>query len=828
MREIKEFPIKYIEDNLVMNQSGECFAYYELIPYNYSFLSEQQKKQIYTEFRQLVAGQRDGNLHALMIATESDVRTQQENSKKLIRGKLKKTANEIVNLQTDILLERSEDEKTGGSQIDYRFFLGFKLIGGQEEKNLKRIKDNVKITISDFVRDVNHRLLGDFNSVSNTEMTRYYRLEKALRTKIRRRFKFRRLEEKDFGYLIEHLYGQTIVPYYNYEYNVPKEKFAGETLVKRYDLLKLTRCLMKEHQRYISLEREKEKMYTAYLTIDTVIDGLTFPSSELFYYQQETFDFPVDVSMNVEIIDNKKALGVVRNKKKELNDLDEHAYKNDTETEDAVLNGIHDVNELEGELTESKDAMYKLSYVVRIWARNKEMLEERVDAVKDFYNDNNIRLVRPFGDMLGLSWEFLPASKRYVDDYIQYVTSDFLAGLGFGASQMLGDGYGIYIGWNRATGKNVYLNPALAAQGVKGTATNALAKAFLGSLGGGKSMLCNLIAYYTALFGGRCLIIDPKSERGHWAEKLPEFEDEINVVTLTSDEMNRGLLDPFVIMDDVKDAESLAMDILTYLTGVTINDGDKFPELREAIRRVANREKRGLYFVIDELHRAGNPIAENLARHIEGFYDYDFALLLFSEGDVNRSISLDKQMNVIQIQDLVLPDRETAPAEYSSMERLSVVMLIAISSFALNFIYSDRSIFKDVVLDEAWSILGVAQGKALAGKSIRAGRSMNAAVDIVTQNAADVGDEKMKNNIGNKFAFRSTDEVEIKKTLAFFGLDPEDESNENTLSGLDNGECLYQDIYGRTGVLCVDVMFRDLFDVFDTRPPQEKEEGGSV
>ena len=31
------FPIKYIENNLVFNHDGECFAYYELTPYNYSF-----------------------------------------------------------------------------------------------------------------------------------------------------------------------------------------------------------------------------------------------------------------------------------------------------------------------------------------------------------------------------------------------------------------------------------------------------------------------------------------------------------------------------------------------------------------------------------------------------------------------------------------------------------------------------------------------------------------------------------------------------------------------------------------------------------------------
>lgn len=825
MPEIREFPIKYIEDNLVVNQDGDCFAYYELIPYNYSFLSPGQKEAIRQEFCQMVEGQRSGILHGLMIATEADIRMKQEESKKLVKGRLKEAAYEVIDMQTDVLEARNKDDNAGGGQIDYRFFLGFKLLGGQTEVSFKKIKDDIKMTVSNFIREVNHRLAGDFNSISNTEMARYSRLEKALRDKISRRFKFRRLEEKDFGYLIEHLYGQSIVPYYNYEYCLPKEKLLGETLVKRYDLLKLTRCLMEEHQRYVSLIREKETNYAAYLTIDTLIGELEFPSSELFYYQQERFNFPVDISMHVEIIDNRKALGIVRNKKKELEDQDNHAYQNDTDTEDAVVNAIRDTEELESELSATKGAMYKLSYVIRVTAKNIEQLESRVDEIRDFYSDSNIRLVRPFGDMLGLSWEFLPASKRYLNDYVQYVTADFLGGLGFGASQMLGDECGIYIGWNKDTKKYVYIYPALAAQGVRGTVTNALAVAVLGSLGGGKSVFGDLTTYYVSLFGGRVLIIDPKSERGHWKEGLPEFGKEMNIVNLTSEEKNRGLLDPFVIMTNVKDAESLAMDILTYLTGITINDGDKFPELREAVRRVAEREKKGMVYVVEELHNAGNPVAENLARHIEGFCDYDFAQLLFSDGSVKETICLDKQMNIIQVQDLVLPGKETPPSEYSSTERLSVAMLIAISSFALNFIYSDRSIFKDVVVDEAWSMLGVAQGKALVGKMIRAGRSMNAGTHIITQNSEDVGDEKMKNNIGAKFAFRSTDIVEIKKTLTFFGLDPEDKDNQRTLRELENGECLYQDIWGRTGVLCVDVMFKDLLKVFDTRPPQESEEG---
>ena len=41
------------------------------------------------------------------------------------------------------------------------------------------------------------------------------------------------------------------------------------------------------------------------------------------------------------------------------------------------------------------------------------------------------------------------------------------------------------------------LQPSLASQGVKGTVTNALASAFVGSLGGGKSFCNNLLVYYS-------------------------------------------------------------------------------------------------------------------------------------------------------------------------------------------------------------------------------------------------------------------------------------------------------------------------------------------
>lgn len=813
------FPIKYIENNLVFNHDGECFAYYELIPYNYSFLSPDEKYQVHDNFRQLIAQNRDGKIHALQISTESSIRSIQERSKKEIAGRLHDIACARVDEQTEALIDM-----IGENQIDYRFFIGFKLLVNDEEISLRNARKSVGMTIADFIYEVNHKLMGDFVSMSNDEINRFTKMEKLLESKISRRFKIRRLEKNDFGYLIEHIYGQTGVAYEDYSYDFPVKKLKKETLVKRYDLIRPTRCQITESQRYLKMDSEDETTYAAYFTINNIVGELDFPSSEIFYYQQRQFSFPVDTSMNVEVLPNKKALSTVRNKHKELDDLDDHALKSGSDSGSQVQDALNNVEELEANLNQTKESFYKLSYVIRVSADNVDELKRRCDAVKDFYDDLNVKLVRPFGDMLGLHGEFLPASKRYINDYIQYVTSDFLAGLGFGATQQLGEKDGIYIGYNFETGRNVYLKPSLAAQGVKGSVTNALAAAFLGSLGGGKSFANNLIVYYAVLFGGQAVILDPKVERGKWKETLPEIASEINIVNLTSANENKGLLDPYVIMRDLKDSESLAIDILTFLTGISSRDGEKFPVLRKAIRAVTQSEERGLLLVIDALRKEGTSVSLNIAEHIESFVDYDFAHLLFSDGTVTNSISLEKQMNIIQVADLVLPDKDTGLEEYTTMELLSVAMLIVISTFALDFIHSDRSIFKIVDLDEAWSFLQVAQGKTLSMKLVRAGRAMNAGVYFVTQNADDLLDEKMKNNIGLKFAFRSTDINEIKNTLEFFGLDKEDEGNQKRLRDLGNGQCLFQDLYGRVGVIQIHPVFVNLLRAFDTRPPKRNEE----
>ena len=254
------YPIKYIDNNLVWNKDNEVFAYYELIPYNYSFLSAEQKFIVHDNFRQLIAQSREGKIHALQIATESSIRSIQEQSKKLVTGKLKEVAYQKIDEQTEALVSM-----IGDNQVDYRFFLGFKLVVTDEPLNLKSVKKSAFLTFKEFLHEVNHTLMNDFVSMSNDEINRYMKMEKLLENKISRRFKVRRLDRNDFGYLIEHLYGVNGIAYEDYEYQLPKRKLKKETLLKYYDLIRPTRCLIEESQRYIRLEHEDMESYVLVL-----------------------------------------------------------------------------------------------------------------------------------------------------------------------------------------------------------------------------------------------------------------------------------------------------------------------------------------------------------------------------------------------------------------------------------------------------------------------------------------------------------------------------------------------------------------------------------
>jgi len=814
-----KFPIKYLESNLVFHSvTGAVFAYYEWMPHNYAFISEDQAGMIARDMEHLIALVDVPSFHLLDLAVEENIGDTIERSKKEIRGDLSDVACSYL----DGIREHLESCH-GRYEVGYRHYIGFQLaadLGGG-------FLEQLRLGLSDFKHSMDGSLFGDYTRIDNREVSRYLRLEQLLYHKISKQFTFRRTEPKDIAYIVEHLNGKGADSFesYTYEPEVIVEK--DETKIKSYDVIRLADSLVANRKRHLDILTEDREVKVAYLALSDITNDLLFPfGSEVLYYQQESFDFPVDTSIKVEVVPNKDAVKSTRNKKADLKDLDESALSTGNDSSENLLDARAKAQELEAILERERGNMYKVSYLVRVSASSENELLKRVEEVKSFYWNYKMIFERPLGDQLGFHEEFYPGAPRYLDDYVHYVRSDFLSCIGFGATHKLGEREGIYLGYDKSTGRSVYIKPWLAAQGVAGSVTNALAKAFIGSLGGGKSVTMNLIAFYSVLFGGRAFVLDPKGERGNWERDLGFLGDHLNIISIANEEGNRGLCDPFVILNDRRDAEYLAIDILTFLMGYDPRDPERFPVLKEHVKKVAaypEGEPCGMLHVIQELYKTDTEVSRGIARHMESFADLGIAGLLFGDGSTVKPLRLSALLNVVLIHGLSLPDAETPVDKYTMGEMLSVALLLVLSYFSLEFINQDRGIFKVVLLDEAWSWLQVAEGKAVSNKLVRAGRSMNAGIDFGTQNCADLLDEKMKNNIGMKFAFRSRDKNEIRKTLEFMGLEYTD-SNIETLQSLENGECLYQDIRGHVGVLCVDCVFQSLLQTFDTRPPVETPE----
>ena len=99
--------------------TGSASLTMSCFPYNYSFLSPEQKYQVHDSFRQLIARTGTAKIHALQISTESSIRAAQERSKQEVTGKLKDVACAKIDAQTEAL-NFHDRGKSGRLSLFYR------------------------------------------------------------------------------------------------------------------------------------------------------------------------------------------------------------------------------------------------------------------------------------------------------------------------------------------------------------------------------------------------------------------------------------------------------------------------------------------------------------------------------------------------------------------------------------------------------------------------------------------------------------------------------------------------------------------------------------
>ncbi|WP_027633435.1 ATP-binding protein [Clostridium hydrogeniformans] len=840
-----EFPIRYFEDNFIFNeQRNECWACFKLIGYNYDFKSIKGKKNILNSMARFISN--IGKEAAIYIVPVSqDVKKHYGN----LIGSLDKKdllykAAKAHAIQTESYLE--EGIKKKGNSNDYKVYVVTKLKMG--DSLINDIKDTLKYFIKEPSQAIDELFGTGYKDIYEKDIQMFLKMSNEFLRKQDRRVALKKCNDNDVEWLIRRpffrgldnftLKGLSSVN--NYEKNIAigkKDELENITESKSYwtpysekvikngekvirasgrEILTLTEGLIDlTENRFIKIHQDEGTSYQTFLALSHIPDGILFPGNEWLLALQD-YPLQTEVIIRISTIDHKQSIRKIEGKKKEIKDQIEHIIDSDDDLPEDLADSRIYANELESELKASRSPVSDTSITFCLSADSREKLEEKVDFIKEIYTDNNFILERPLTDQMKLFMESIPGTERYVRDYIQRLPPRTLAGGIIGATRLLGDNIGPYIGTTGVLQKNVYLDVSRATK-----LNRSASGGFYGTLGGGKSFAANLLFYLSVLYGANGLVLDPKGERSNWIDDLPEFKDQINIITLSSAVEDKGKLDPFLIYrDNLEEAAYLAISILSELFNITPKD-DEYIAALEAIEWVKKQENPSMLKLADRLMSIEDieikDIARKLGRKISMLKNMAMAGLLFGDG-TEQGLDFKKKINVLQIQNLNMPDPNKPKDEYTQEEVLSTVLMLPIASFARKFIHQDRRIFKIVLFDEAWALDSTSTGKQMMNALIREGRALNSGCFFISQSTKDMRAEGVKTNISYKFCFKATEINEIRSVLEFLDLE-ETEENIDIVRSLENGHCLFQDLDGRVGILKFDAVFEHLiYKAFNTNP----------
>lgn len=813
-----EFPVKYFEHNLIFGSDGSVSAYYELQPFNYDYRSVDDKLSLHGNLEAFYWNIH-ADTHALIVPEYQSLEEHKQLMYAGCQGTLKKAA--YSHIDTNI-------EHMQGKEIhQYRYFIGVKL--KQTAVTGLSFFREFLYAIKDFRRYLSNSAGVDEPDILLEEIAAYQKQEELIYSRLNGYLRARRVDAKDLEWLIRRGFYRGISDIPRRENWKPKAiptKVDGKKAIRPgRDILTLSEGRFDDsHGRRLIVEQhvdgQERKGFMAFLTISHIPDKADFPGLEWLYCLQQ-LSFPVEASVRTETISYHKALSQVVNKKKELKAEDEHALESGEETSYHILHSRQEANELENNLRTDKFPLLKTSIVLCVAASSMDELNIRIQLVKDLYSDMMIQVEVPYGDQWRGFNELIPGSKQLITDYVHFMDPTAVAASMLGATRQLGDGQGHFIGMSRSL--PVFFQHDRGPKDKKLSTTASAA--FIGSLGAGKSLGANLLAYQALLSGAKVLIFDPKDERGHWTDRLPELKGITHIVTLRASSEDRGKLDPLIGARNPAEkanAAETAKRILQFLARAADGTYEAIA-IGKAVDQAIKIDRPSMMHVLTCLEESLASAPEKRQDSLEEILDVLSYLatsgqgqLLFGDG-TQEAIDLSKQLTILQVEDLQLPEESQ-----TDFGRMSIALLMAISDFSRRFSNQSSDHFKLVLFDESWRLAKVREGRAILEELVRTGRSKNAAIYLISQNAKDMLGEEIRSNLGCRFVFRCRDQREAEAACKILGIEVS-EKNIEAIRNLPTGFCLMSDLEKRVNELEIKILEKRLFQAFDTRPGSKKE-----
>jgi hypothetical protein len=561
--------------------------------------------------------------------------------------------------------------------------------------------------------------------------------------------------------------------------------------------------------RFVLCDQEDDSRFVSFISIGAFPDEIYTPGTELFHQLASEFDFPVEAMFRWKIIANKQATNMVTRKRKDIKDATSHIglvdqIPLDLQQKEQLAEG------LEYELKKSRPPILDSRMVFVVDGEDQEEVNSRAEQLINFFDRKGFVAARPTGEQRNLFNAWLPSDRYPARGYVKKMLPEVAASIVMpGASEILGDPNGVPVGLTRR-GSVVKVNPERGPQ-INQNASMVIT----GTLGSGKSHTLNNLIHKTALFwGARIFVVDPKGERSHWVGRLPGLEDRVHILRLDG-RQNPGALDPFQLLsDDPEFASEIAVSVISQFEG-NLSRGDK-NMLLSAAERALKSGKPSMALMVEELYKdeAGRDLAEYLMRIAR----LPLGKLVFGVGDGVRVP--DAGIILLQLEGLELPAEKQPPAGLRQEASVAVMSMTAL--LAEQFVLRGTSGgFRVAALDEAWIWLRTDQGKSLANRLERAGRSANAGIWFATQNPSDI-DNEILNNVSVYVCLGTSDEKETTLAIEALNLDADDEGLRNVLqarrSKALSGYGYMKDLEGRSGFIQFITPEEDLVELFNTKP----------
>lgn len=561
--------------------------------------------------------------------------------------------------------------------------------------------------------------------------------------------------------------------------------------------------------RHVHCEQENESRYVSFIALAALPDEIYSPGSELLLNMTSEMDFPIEATFRWKTIANKQATSMVLRKKKDMDDAIGHI--NQVEQLPISLMQQQGLAEnLRHEVETNKPPILESYMILCVDGETEDELTTRSEKVIQYLDSRGFIAARPTGEQRGLFESWLPSTMWQARGYQKKMLPDVAAALTMpGASEILGDPNGVPVGVTRRGGVVKY-NPERGPQ-VNQNASMVIT----GTLGSGKSHTLNNLIHKTALFwNARIFVVDPKGERSHWVGQMPGLGDRVHTLKLDG-RKSPGSLDPFRLMNhDLDFASEIAVSVISqFEAGLT--RADKNMLLSAAEKAVASKDP-CMPRMLEALSQ--EPQGKDLAEYLKRVAKLPLGRLVFGEGE--KLHVPDNGIVLLQLEDLELPQEKQKPNGLRQEASVAVMAMTAIlaEQFVLR---GTKGGFRVAALDEAWIWLRTDQGKALANRLERAGRSMNAGIWFATQNPSDI-DNEILNNVSMYICLGTSDENETTLAIEALNLDPEDEGLRATLqqrrSKAHSGFGFMKDLEGRSGYIQFITPEEELVKLFNTKP----------